>query len=157
MGAEQVREKTRIFNLQIRQRERQHRRRRSLTEERSTISRMGDHLRGREVWCNQENSTFFSKLPAELRLKIYSLVLNEEDLLRICTDIKRAKFQIGNSFLEDNPDLFADTEDPRTLKDGDVLVQSADPFATLYKDYNYERDRRPGASLLSLLLTCRRA
>lgn len=64
-----------MTELQVEKRERQPKRRKSLTGEPSAARKLDDILRVRERWCDQRASILFSKLPGEICMHIYVFVL----------------------------------------------------------------------------------
>lgn len=151
------RERSKMFALQIGKRQRQHKRRHSLTEKRTETSKVGGFFKRRGRWHGQESSALFSKLPAELRMKIYELVLNGDNFLHLIPNYKEGKFGISKSFLGRNADLFVDVEEdtPRAIANGNHY-ENLDEMSRLKHYHSTRRKSRSAPSLLSLLLTCRR-
>ncbi|KAK7179286.1 uncharacterized protein CC84DRAFT_1161305 [Paraphaeosphaeria sporulosa] len=130
--------------LQIEKRERQHKRRNSLTSEPSTARKLGNYLRRRERWCDQESSTFFSKLPTEIRMHIYALVLNGKDHIYIDQNRWNERFEINCRLLDKHAHLFVDLDRATTKRkeDGNLdTIGKGRPQATDTEDLERKESR----------------
>jgi hypothetical protein len=134
---------SKMFGLQIEKRQRQHKRRNSLTGDPSTTWKLGSNLKWRNRWCDQITSPLFLKLPPELRMKIYALVLNERNLLRVVPNEEKGKFRICSSSVYKDGDL-----------NSEISSMMYETFHGLHGNTGWAC--RSQGSLLSLLLSCRR-
>jgi hypothetical protein len=152
---------SRMFDLQMDKREHQHKRRNSLTGNLSTTWKLGGFLKRRDRWCDQKSSPLFSKLPPELRIKIYALVLNEQNLLRVVPNEAKGKFRIHRSSVYKGAELSSEISHMMfdTFHYSCSYTGQACRSPQTCQSSQACRSSQAGRSrlsLLSLLLSCRR-
>lgn len=153
------REKARMFMSRISNQESRNRRRDSLSEDHTAALGLVKLWWKPRMWSDQQCSALF-RLPTELRLKIYELVLCGELMLHIVPDFEGRRFRLrGCRLSQEQKDGGPPEEADKEAMWPSLHFLCLDR-AAIMEDYEYgcnpEVGEKPEITLLPLLLTCRR-
>lgn len=153
------RTKAGTFGLRMTGLEFRNKRRNSLSEDPAAVFGFLQLWRKPRKWSNQHCSALF-QLPAELRLRIYELMLCGELMLHIVPDFEECRFRLRGCRLDHEQRDDGMPEEGNEEATWPSLHQLCLDRARIMEDYEYGRNpevgEKPHVPLLSLLLTCQR-